>query len=124
MSIKISFKMRYKLNMLNDTTLKLKTYECSSIIAFENVSRIVSLCDFQNSLSFLIFVTILICSGLLFTLIACWLGISEEMPLKSIISFFCIKFLEYPLSQLRSSKLVQMCMNWKNIVISSIPFSR
>jgi hypothetical protein len=69
-------------------------------------------------------VTISIHSWLLFTLIACWLVISEDMSLKSIISFCWIKFFEHPLSQLKSSKLVQMCMNWKDIVISSIPFSR
>jgi hypothetical protein len=116
--------MRYKSNVLKDTTWKLKTSECSSIIAFENLSRIVSLCGFQNSWSFLIFVTISIHSWLLFTLIVCWLAISEEMPLESIISFSWIKFLDYPLSQLKSSKLVQRSMNWKDIVISSIPFSR
>jgi hypothetical protein len=122
--VKISFEMRYKSNMLNDISWKLKSSECSSVISFENLSRIVILCGFQNIWSFLVFVTILIHSWLLFTLIACWLAISEEMPLRSIISFSWIKFLEYPLSQLKSSKLVQRCMNWKDIVISSIPFSR
>jgi hypothetical protein len=71
----------------------------------------------------LVFVTISIHSWLLFTLISCRLAISEEMPLKSIISFSWIKFLEYPLSQLKPLKLVQRCVNWKDIVISSIPFS-
>jgi hypothetical protein len=69
-------------------------------------------------------VTISIHSQLLFTLITYWLAISEQMTLKSILSFYWIKFLEYPLSQLKSSKIVQTCMNWKDIVISSIPFSR
>jgi hypothetical protein len=62
-------------------------------------------------------------SWLLFILVACWLAISEEMHLKSIISLSWIKFLEYPFSQFKSSNQVQMCMNWKDIVISSIPFS-
>jgi hypothetical protein len=110
--------------MLKDISWKLKSSECSSMIAFENLSRIVILCGFQNIWSFLVFVTISIHSWLLFTLIACWLAISEEMSLKSIISFSWIKFLEYPLSQLKSSKLVQRCMNWKDIVISSILFLR
>jgi hypothetical protein len=39
--------------MLKDTTWKLKTSECSSVIAFKNLSRIVNLCDFQNNLKFL-----------------------------------------------------------------------
>jgi hypothetical protein len=39
--------------MLKDTTWKLKTSECSSVIAFENSSRIVSLCGFQKDLEFL-----------------------------------------------------------------------
>jgi hypothetical protein len=110
--------------MLKDISWKLKSSECSSVIAFENLSRIVILCGFQKIWSFLVFVIISIHSWLLFTLIACWLAISEEMPLKSIIFFSWIKFLEYPLSQLKSSKLVQRCMNWNDIVISSIPFSR
>jgi hypothetical protein len=116
--------MGYKSNMLKGIPWKLKSSECSSVIAFENLSRIVILCGFQNIWNFLVFVTISIYSWLLFTLIAFWLAISEEMPLKSIISFSWIKFFEYPLSQLKSSKLVQRCMNWKDIVISSIPFSR
>jgi hypothetical protein len=110
--------------MLKDISWKLKSFECSSAIAFKNLSTIVILCGFQNIWSFIVCVTISIHSWLLFTLIACWLAISEEMPLKSIISFSWIKFLEYPLSQLKSSKLVQRCMNQKDIVISSIPFSR
>jgi hypothetical protein len=122
--IKISFEMRYKSNILNDISWKLKSSECSSVIDFKNLSRIVILCGFQNIWSFLVFVTISIHSWLLFTLIACWLAISEEMRLKSIISFSWIKFLEYPLSHLKSSKLVQRCMNWKDIVISSVLFSR
>jgi hypothetical protein len=85
--VKISFEMRYKSNMLKDISWKLKSSECSSVIAFENQSRIVILCGFQNIWSFLVFVTILIHSWLLFTLIACWLAISEQMPLKFIISF-------------------------------------
>jgi hypothetical protein len=40
--------MKYKSNMLKDTTWKLKISECSRVIIFENLSRIVSLCDFQN----------------------------------------------------------------------------
>jgi hypothetical protein len=48
----------------------------------------ISLCDFQNIWSFLVFVTMLIHSWALFTLIACWLAISEEMSLKSIILLF------------------------------------
>jgi hypothetical protein len=72
--------------MLKDTTQKLKISECSRVIAFENLSRIVSLGDYQNIWSFSIFVTMSIHSWLLFTLIACWLAISEEMSLKSIIS--------------------------------------
>jgi hypothetical protein len=122
--VKISFKMRYKSNMLKNISWKLKSSECSSVISFENPSRIVNLCGFQNIWSFLVFVIISIHSWLLFTLIACWLAISEEMPLKSILSFSWIKFFEYPLFQLKSSKLVQRRMNWKHIVISSIPFSR
>jgi hypothetical protein len=106
--------------MLKDISWKLKSSKCSSVIAFENPSRIVILCGFQNIWSFLVFVIISIHSWLLFTLIA----ISEEIPLKSIISFSWIKFLEYSLSQLKSLKLVQRSMNWKDIVISSIPFSR
>jgi hypothetical protein len=122
--IKISFEMRYKSNILKDISWKLKSSECSSVITFENPSRIVILCGFQNIWSFLLFVIITIHSWLLFTLITYWLAISEEMTLKSILSFYWIKFLEYPLSQLKSSKIVQTCMNWKDIVISSIPFSR
>jgi hypothetical protein len=38
--------------------------------------------------------TMSIHSWLLFILIACWLAISEEMPLKSILPLSCIKFLE------------------------------
>jgi hypothetical protein len=124
MPFKISFKMRHKSNMLKDTTWKLKTSERSSLIAFKNLYRIISLCGFQNIWSFLVFVTMSIHLRLLFILIACWLAISEETPLKSSISFSWIKFLEYPLSQFKSSKLVQRCMNWRDIVISNIPFSR
>jgi hypothetical protein len=122
--VKISFEMRCKSNMLKNISWKLKSSDCSSVIAFKNLSRIVILCDFQNIWNFLVFVTISIHSWLLFTLIAYWLAINEEMPLKSIISFSWIKFLEYPLSQLKSLKLVQRCMNWNDIVISSILFSR
>ncbi len=82
--------------MLNDITWKLKASECSSVIAFENLSRIISLCGFQNIWSFSVFVTMSIHSWLLFILISCWLAISEGMSLKSIISFSWIKFLEYP----------------------------
>jgi hypothetical protein len=82
--------------MPKDTTWKLKTSECSSVIAFENLSRIISLCDFQNIWSLSVFMTMPIHSWLLFILIACWLAISEETPLKSSISFSWIKFLEYP----------------------------
>jgi hypothetical protein len=82
--------------MLKDTTWKLKTFECSSVIAFKTLSRIISLCGFQNIWSFPVFVTMSIHSWLLFILIACWLAISEETPLKSSISFSCIKSLEYP----------------------------
>jgi hypothetical protein len=39
--------------------------------------------------------TMSIHSWLLFILIACWLAISEEMPLKSILPLSWIKFLEY-----------------------------
>jgi hypothetical protein len=66
----------------------LKAPECSSVIAFENLSSFVSLCGFQNIWSFSVFVTISIHSWLLFTLIACWLAISEEMSLMSIIFIF------------------------------------
>jgi hypothetical protein len=110
MSIKISFKMRYKSNMLNDTTWKLKTSECSSIITFENLSRTISLCGFQNIWSFLILVTMSIHSWILFILIACWLAISEETPLESSISFSCIKFLEYPF--LNSSRRIKSKDVW------------
>jgi hypothetical protein len=89
--------MRYKSKMLKDTTWKLKTYECSSVIAFEkNPTRIISLCGSQNIWSFSVFMTMSIHSWLLFILIACWLAISEEMPLKSILPLSWIKFLEYP----------------------------
>jgi hypothetical protein len=88
---------------------------CSSIIAFENPSIFASLYGFQNIWSFSVFVTMLIHSWLLFTLIACWLAICEETPLKCSISFSWIKFLEYPLSQFKSSKLVQRCMNWNDL---------
>jgi hypothetical protein len=116
--------MRYKSNILNDTTWKLKISECSSVITFKNLSRIAILCGFQNIGSFSIFVTMSIHSWLLFILIACWLAISEETTLKSSISFSWIKFLQYPLSQFKSSKLVQRCVNWKDVVISNIPFLR
>jgi hypothetical protein len=46
------------------------------------------LCGFQNICSFSVFVTMSIHSWLLFTLIACWLAISEDMSLKSIILLF------------------------------------
>jgi hypothetical protein len=72
--------------MLKDTTRKLKARECSSLIAFKNLSSIVSSFGFQNIWSFSVFMTISILSWLLFTLIACCLAISEEMSLKSIIS--------------------------------------
>jgi hypothetical protein len=75
---------------------------------------------FQNIWSYLVFVTMSIRSWLLFFLIACWIAISEEILLKSIIFFSWIKFLEYHFSQLKSSNQVQRCMNWKGIVISSI----
>jgi hypothetical protein len=39
--------------MLKDTTWKLKTSEFSSIIGFENPSRIASLCGFLKYLEFL-----------------------------------------------------------------------
>jgi hypothetical protein len=74
--------------MLKDTTWKLKTSEFSSIIVVENLSSFVSLGGFQNLWSFSVFVTISIHSWLLFTLIACWLAIIEEMSLKSIIFIF------------------------------------
>jgi hypothetical protein len=51
--IKISFEMRYKSNMLKDIACKLKTSKCSSVIAFENLSRIFSLYGFQKYLEFL-----------------------------------------------------------------------
>jgi hypothetical protein len=73
--------------MLKDPTWKLKTSEYYSIIAFENLSRIISLCDFQNICSLSVFVTVSIHSWLLFTLIASWLVISEEMFLKFIYLF-------------------------------------
>jgi hypothetical protein len=65
------------------------------VIDFENLSRIVSLCGFQNIWSFSVFTTMLIHYWLLLTLIACWLAISEEMSLKSIILYFLNQFLEY-----------------------------
>jgi hypothetical protein len=74
--------------MLKYMTWHLKTFECSSVIAFENLSIIVSLCDFQNIWSFSVFVTKSIHSWLLLTLIVCWLAISEEMSLKSINLIF------------------------------------
>jgi hypothetical protein len=74
--------------MLKDTTWKLKTCECSSVIGFEDLSRIVSLCGFQDLWSFLVFGTISIHSLLLFTLIAYWQAISEEMSLKFTNLFF------------------------------------
>jgi hypothetical protein len=40
---------------------------------------------FQNIWNFSVFMTMSIHSWLLFILIACWLAISEEMPLKSIL---------------------------------------
>jgi hypothetical protein len=46
LSVKITFEIRYKSNMLKDTTWKLKTSECLSVTAFENLSRIVSSCHF------------------------------------------------------------------------------
>jgi hypothetical protein len=39
--------------MLKDTTGKLKISECSRVIAFKNLSRIVSLCGFSKYLKFL-----------------------------------------------------------------------
>jgi hypothetical protein len=117
-----TFEMRYKSNMLKDTTWRLKTSECSIVTVFENLSTIASLCGFQNIWSFLVFVTMSVYSFILFILIACWLAISEEMPLKSITSFSWIKFLKYPF--LIQVNQVQMCMNWKDIVISCIPFLR
>jgi hypothetical protein len=110
MSVKISFKTRYKSNMLKDTSGKLKTFECSSIIAFENLSRLSSLCGFQNICSFSVFVTMSIHSWLSFILFACWLAISEETPLTSSISFSCIKFLEYPF--LNSSRRIKSKGVW------------
>jgi hypothetical protein len=110
--------------MLKDTTWKLEISECSIVIAFENLSRIVSLCGFQNIWSFLIFVTMSIHSWLFFTLIACWLAISEEMSLKSIISFLLNQIPWIFFSSSKSSNQIQRCMNWKDIVVSSISFSR
>jgi hypothetical protein len=52
-----------------------------------------------------------------------WLLVSYPLMKRCLSSPLYSSF-EYPLSQLKSSKLVQMCMNWKDIVISSIPFSR
>jgi hypothetical protein len=49
----LPFEIRYKSNMLKDTTCRLKTSECSSVIAFEKQYRIVSLCGFQKYLKFL-----------------------------------------------------------------------
>jgi hypothetical protein len=88
----------------------LKTSECSSVIAFKNLSRIISLCDFQNIWSFSIFVTMSIHSWILFILIACWLTISEETHLKSSISFSWIKFLKYPF--LNSSHRIKYKCVW------------
>jgi hypothetical protein len=65
--------------------LKVQNFYCSCIIVFENLSIIVSLWVFQNLWSFSVIVTISIHSWVLFTLIACWLAISEEMSLKSTI---------------------------------------
>jgi hypothetical protein len=110
--------------MLKDTTWKLKISECSRIIAFENLSRIVSLCSFQNIWSFSVFVTMSIHSWLLFTLIASWLAISEEMSLKYIISFLLNQIPWISFSWSKSLNQVQRCMNWKDKVISSISFSR
>jgi hypothetical protein len=118
------FQMRYKSNVLKDTTCKLKISECSRVIAFENLYRIVSLCDFQNIWTFSVFVTMSIHSWLLFTLIACWIAISEEMSLKSIISFLLNQIPWISFSWFKASNQVQRCMNWKDIVISSISFSR
>jgi hypothetical protein len=89
--------------MLKDTTWKLKTYECSSVTAFENLSKIVILCGFQNLRSFPLFVTISIHSWLLFTLIACWLAISTEVPLKSTNMIFLNRIPSISLFQEKSS---------------------
>jgi hypothetical protein len=94
---------------------KLKTSKCSSVIAFENLSIIVSLCGFQNIWSFSVFVTMSISSWILFTLITCWLAINEEMSLKSIISFLLNQISCIPLSQVKLSNRVQRCMNWKDL---------
>jgi hypothetical protein len=51
--VNISFEMRYKSNMLKDIACMLKTSEWSSVIAFENLSRIVSLYGFKKYLEFL-----------------------------------------------------------------------
>jgi hypothetical protein len=89
--------------MLMDITWKLKAFECPSVIAFENLSRIVSLCGFQKNWSFSVFVTMSIHSWLLFTLIACWLAMSEEMFLKSINLLFLNQIPWIPFSQDKSS---------------------
>jgi hypothetical protein len=104
-----------KFDVLKDTTWKLKTFECSSVISFENLSRIVSLCGFQNRWNFSVFVTISIHSWLLFTLIACWLAIYEEVSLKSIILIILNRIPWISLSQVKLSNQVQRCMNWKDL---------
>jgi hypothetical protein len=89
--------------MLKDITWKLKTSKCSNVITFENLYRIINLCGLQNIWSFLIFMTISIHSWLLFTLKACWLAISEEMSLKSIIFLFLSQIPWISFSQFKSS---------------------
>jgi hypothetical protein len=54
-------------------------------------------------------------SWLLFTLIACWLAISEEMSLKSIISLLLYQIPWISFSWSKSSNQVQRCVNGKDI---------
>jgi hypothetical protein len=92
----------------------LKTSECSSVIAFENLSRIVSLCDFQKYLEFLGLCDH-IDSLMAIVHLDCVLAtISEEMSLKSIILVFLNQNSSVFFYQSKSSKQVQRCMNWKD----------
>jgi hypothetical protein len=93
----------------------LKAYECSSLNAIKNLSRIVTFCGFQNPCNFSVFVTISIHSWLLFNLIACWLAIGEEISLRSIILIFLNQISWISFSQVKLSNQVQRCMNWKDI---------
>jgi hypothetical protein len=95
--------------MLKDTTWKLKTSECSSVIAFENLSRIISLCGFQNA--FVHFYYLMTSHWWTDASQVHYILLLNQIPWKSFTQF-------------KSLNQVQRSMNWKDIVISSIPFSR